>query len=169
MSAAAARNGALIAAVLAAAAAGAGPLVEDEGWRLASYADPAWGAALATNCAGVTRGIEMNQRLTEPECRSRTAQEFIRISFEIAACLPEVLPTEARAAFGRMAYNVGSGAFCKSETARLARAGDLKTACVRMNERPDGKPQWVSANGKIMPGLVKRRASERAQCERGLA
>ena len=37
-----------------------------------------------------------------------------------------------------------------------------------MNEADNGRPQWVTAGGRVLPGLVKRRAEERALCERGL-
>ncbi|MFG6915415.1 glycoside hydrolase family protein, partial [Burkholderia pseudomallei] len=66
------------------------------------------------------------------------------------------------------AYNVGARAYCNSTTAKRFNAGDLRGACRAINEADDGRPQWVTARGREMPGLVKRRADERAICERGL-
>lgn len=66
------------------------------------------------------------------------------------------------------AYNVGANAYCASTTARRFNAGDLRGACRAINEADDGRPQWVTARGRVLPGLVKRRAEERAICERGL-
>lgn len=165
---AAAKAGAGIAAVLLAGSLAAETLVNEEGWVLVGYPDPGYGAKIATACAGVTRGVELNKKYSEPECRTKTAVAMIEIGFQIAACLPEELPAQTRAAFTRFAYNIGSPRFCTSETAKAARVGNLKVACVRINQRPDGKLQWVTSNGIVFAGLVKRRASERAQCEAGL-
>ncbi|KGD42035.1 phage lysozyme family protein [Burkholderia pseudomallei] len=66
------------------------------------------------------------------------------------------------------AYNVGANAYCASTTARRFNAGDLRGACRAINEADSGRPQWVTARGRVLPGLVKRRAEERAICERGL-
>ncbi|PRG74053.1 glycosyl hydrolase, partial [Burkholderia multivorans] len=66
------------------------------------------------------------------------------------------------------AYNVGAGAYCGSTTAKRFNAGDWKGACRALNEADNGRPQWVTAGGRVLPGLVKRRAEERALCERDL-
>lgn len=66
------------------------------------------------------------------------------------------------------AYNVGAGAYCGSTTAKRFNAGDWKGACRAMNEADNGRPQWVTAGGRVLPGLVKRRTEERALCERDL-
>lgn len=66
------------------------------------------------------------------------------------------------------AYNVGAGAYCGSTTAKRFNAGEWKGACRAMNESDSGKQQWVTAGGRVLPGLVERRAEERALCERDL-
>jgi len=158
-----------------AAAATAG-YVHDEGWVLASYPDPAHGAALPTGCAGLTGkryGIEPGRRYTQQECEHKTTLAMLDHYYATIGCLPSGLPTDTHAAFLRFALNTGPGGFCQSSTAKAARAGDLKTACERMNEKPNGKPQWVfvcKAGVCVQwPGLVNRRADERKQCERGLS
>ena len=62
----------------------------------------------------------------------------------------------------------GRTAYCGSTTAKRFNAGDWKGACRALNEADNGRPQWVTAGGRVLPGLVKRRAEERALCERGL-
>ncbi|MDR5805488.1 lysozyme, partial [Caballeronia sp. LZ001] len=37
-----------------------------------------------------------------------------------------------------------------------------------MNESDDGRAQWVTSRGRVLPGLVKRRAEERSLCEQDL-
>jgi len=47
-------------------------------------------------------------------------------------------------------------------------AGEWEGACRALNEADNGWPQCVTAGGHVLPGLVKRRAEERALCERDL-
>ena len=61
-----------------------------------------------------------------------------------------------------MAYNIGSGAFCKSSVARYANAGDWERACKRMAQI------YKTAGGQELPGLVKRRKMESELCLEGL-
>lgn len=161
-----------MAAVIGSCGLAAEALVSDEGWENIAYPDPARGAALATACAGVTEGIELGKRYSDPDCKTRTAVALIKTGFAIAECLPPVLPGLVRASFTRMAYNVGPPKFCRSSVADEARAGRLATACQRINQKPDGSPQWIYAKKAgvwfPLPGLKVRRASERAQCEAGL-
>lgn len=64
------------------------------------------------------------------------------------------------------AYNVGAGAYCGSTTAKRFNAGDWMGACHAMNEADNGRLQWVTADGRVLSGLVKRRAQERELCKR---
>lgn len=54
-----------------------------------------------------------------------------------------------------LAYNIGLSAFANSTLARRLSAGDMAGAAEQFN-------RWVYASGKILPGLVTRRAAERA-------
>ncbi len=54
-----------------------------------------------------------------------------------------------------LAYNAGIGAFRSSTLLRLLNSGDYVSAAEQF-------PRWNKAQGKVMPGLVKRRAAERA-------
>ena len=56
------------------------------------------------------------------------------------------------------AYNVGTGAACKSTLVKLLQAYDYAGACRELDK-------WVYFKGKPLPGLVRRRAEERAKCE----
>jgi lysozyme len=165
--------GAAMAAVLAGATAATPLVITSEGWENIAYPDPALGAALPTACAGVTENIVLGRRYSDEECKGRTAQALIKTGFAIYPCLPAQLPAATRGAFTSMAYNIGAVKFCGSSVAQAARAGDLKTACVRINQRPDGSPQWIYATvagvAVPLPGLITRRRNERALCESSLA
>ena len=173
----AARAGARAAAVLAAAALASPIVAEFEGRVLRAYRDP---VGILTACDGDTRNVQGGRTYTEAECDRRLVTALAEHGAGIAECLPDDLPLWTRAAFTSFAYNVGDGAFCRSSMAQAARAGNLELACRRLNERPDGRPQWVFVRAgvdpktgaptyKQLPGLVKRRAAERAACERGLS
>jgi lysozyme len=159
--------GTALASMFAAMSVSIQPLFVDEGYVGETYLDI---ANVGTACGGVT-GPEVvrGKRYTVEECKDLTARAYLKITLEIARCLPANLSADTRGAFGRTAYNIGSGGFCTSSMSRLALAGDLSGACaaiskyvyVRSIKDAFGRP-------KPIPGLVARRARERAQCEAGL-
>lgn len=155
----AARNAGLsIAAIFAAVALAAPMVVSHEGWVTHTYADP---IAKLTACAGVTEGVVRGRVYTDAQCRDMTAQALLKHAIAIRPCLPETLPAQTRAAFVSFGYNIGPAKFCASSLSRKALAGDLRGACAELSK-------WTHAGGRVLPGLVTRRAEERAMCEKGL-
>ena len=73
-------------------------------------------------------------------------------------CIKRPMTDGQKAAFLSFAFNVGNRAFCDSTLARKANAGDMAGACAELS-------RWTYAGGKQLPGLVRRRATERAVCE----
>lgn len=53
-----------------------------------------------------------------------------------------------------LVFNIGGGNFRKSTLLKKLKAGDSQGAAMEFN-------RWIYAGGKILPGLVKRRAEER--------
>ncbi|WP_321789223.1 lysozyme [Burkholderia pyrrocinia] len=137
-----------------------------EGLELIARPDP---IGIVTACNGDTKDVRAGQRFTAEECRVRLEQRLIEHAEPVLKCTP-VLKGHAYqlAAAVSFAYNVGTGAYCGSTTAKRFNAGDWKGACRAMNEADNGRQQWVTAGGRVLPGLVKRRAEERALCERDL-
>lgn len=150
--------GGVLGSVLAASAVAAPMIVKWEGWKTIAYRDP---VAIPTVCAGVTEGVIPNRTYTDAECRQKTAEAEVKIGLAIAECLPADLPVETRAAFTSASYNLGPAKFCVSSMARHANAGDLRAACAALS-------LYTYAGGRQLPGLVARRADERALCEKGL-
>ncbi len=147
------RNGALLGALIA--------LVGTfEGLRTYAYRDP---VGIPTICFGETRGVKMGDKATVAECKEMLGTALIEFEMGMRACLraPDALPDGAYMAFISFAYNVGTGAFCKSTLARKANAGDIRGACNEL-------PKWATARGIKLPGLVKRREAERQLCLKGL-
>jgi lysozyme len=155
-----AANPRVIAAVLAACALAVPGLAVYEGKVNKGYADPAPGA-FPTICYGHMEPGVIGKTYDDQRCAELLAQDAVKHGLDIAKCLPDELPTETRAAFISFGFNVGSAKFCASTLAAKARAGDLRGACAELS-------RWTTAGGKTLPGLVKRRAGERALCERGL-
>jgi lysozyme len=165
--------GALLALATGGAAATAQMTVSSEGWENIGYPDVVYGMALATSCAGSTRNVIVGKYYDDDECMGRTASDLIQTGLAISKCLPwQAIPVPTYGSFMDMAYNVGPPKFCASSIADAARRGDLRTACARINTKPDGRPQWiyaVKAGVPIpLPGLITRRAAERKLCESGL-
>lgn len=50
-------------------------------------------------------------------------------------------------------YNIGWSAFSKSKCYKAIKAGDMCTAYVEW--------EWIKGGGKVLPGLIKRRAEEK--------
>ncbi|AOJ01748.1 glycosyl hydrolase [Burkholderia mayonis] len=137
-----------------------------EGEVLVARADP---IGIITACNGDTKDVRAGQRFTPEECRARLEQRLIERAEPVLKCTP-VLDghTYQLAAAVSFAYNVGPAAYCGSTTAKRFSAGDWRGACRALNESDSGRPQWVTAGGRVLPGLVKWRAEERAICERDL-
>lgn len=123
-----------------------------EGLATRPYLDP---VGIPTVCYGET-SAQMRQ-YSPGECSDMLNASLAKHGAQIAPCLPPGLPAHQQAAALSFAYNVGAGAFCGSTFARKLKAGD-PTACAELS-------RWTYAGGKQLPGLVRRRAAERAMCE----
>ena len=150
----------LLAAIGGAAFALAVPLVQKyEGTVLRSYRDP---VGIVTACTGHTGPeLKMGQTYTRQQCEEMLYKDLAKHA-DALDCVHQPLTDGQRAAFVSFAFNVGEGAFCGSTLVRKANAGDIDGACAELS-------RWTYADGKQLPGLVKRRAAERQLCEAGLA
>ena len=137
-----------------------------EGTVLVAQHDP---IGIVTACHGDTRDVTLGQRFTREECRDRLEQRLVEHAESVLRCTPGLTGhSYVLAAVVSFAYNIGPAAYCDSTTAQRFNAGDWQGACRAMNESDSGRLQWATARGRVLPGLVKRRALERALCERGL-
>lgn len=138
-----------------------------EGMILRGYKDP---IGIVTACAGHTKTAVLGRPYSREECMRLLDQDLIEHAEGVLACTPSLAGNQYQlAAAVSFAYNVGTGAYCRSMTARRFNSGDWAGACRAMNQADNGKPQWVWAGGKILPGQVTRRAAERGLCEKNLA
>ncbi len=149
-----------IAIVGAGAAALAVPLVQYyEGTVFSTYRDP---VGIITACTGHTGPeLKMGQTYTREQCEEMLYKDLAKHASALS-CVRAPLTDGQRAAFLSFAFNVGDDAFCRSTLVRKANSGDINGACAELS-------RWTYASGKLLPGLVRRRAAERQLCEAGLA
>jgi lysozyme len=130
-----------------------------EGTVLKGYLDP---VGIPTKCMGDTSDVVVAKRYTAQECQESLERQLYAHAAPVLACTPQIKGNDhITAASVSLAYNIGTAAYCKSSIAAKFRAGDFRGGCA-------GFSAWTYAGGKQWPGLVKRRAEERAVCEAGL-
>lgn len=114
---------------------------------------------VATACDGIaTKDIKLGQTYTEAQCATMLERELIVHGEGVIKCIPSVYGKANQAvAIVSLAYNVGVGMVCKSSIARFWNAGQWRAGC-------DFFPRYKFAGGRVLPGLVARRARERAIC-----
>lgn len=139
------------AAVIALAAALIAPW---EGKRNTPYADP---IGILTVCYGHTGKDIERRKYSDAECMAMLSED-VRKHAKALECTDGRFTLPQGAAFVSLAYNIGVAGFCRSSAAKAAQAGDYVTACAKIDLH-------VKAGGKVLQGLVDRRAFERAICE----
>jgi len=127
-----------------------------EGLKLYGYLDP---VGVATKCYGDTHEVVLGHKYSKEECKASLENQLTVAALGVKSCVPmlAVHPGPFAAATD-FAYNAGVGAFCKSSIANKFRSGNWAGGCAELSK-------WIYAGGKVLPGLVKRRAAERKKCE----
>jgi len=152
-------NGRVVTGALALAVTLAGALAAHyEGDVPTAYQDT---AGVYTICEGHTKGVKPGDTATPEQCAEYKAADLADASDAVDACVRVPLTVGERAAYVDFVFNVGGSAFCGSTLVRKLAAGDRVGACNELS-------RWTHAGGKVLPGLVKRRESERELCLRDI-
>lgn len=116
-----------------------------------------------TVCYGETKGVGQGDIYTDAQCTQMLEGRWVEFYAGMKSCAPQMTdaPIEVQAAVTSWAYNVGTGAACKSTLARHLRDRDWRAACNQL-------PRWRRAGGQVLQGLINRRADERVLCLSGL-
>ncbi|KPL67399.1 hypothetical protein SZ64_04330 [Erythrobacter sp. SG61-1L] len=128
-----------------------------------------------TACDGITtwRGKPLLQgkTFTEAECSAMLEEELVKHASAVMACTPGLALSDSpvaerqrqgpRFAAVSLAYNVGTSGYCKSTARARFNAGDLSGGCAAIT-------WWNKAGGRVVKGLVARRAREAKVCREGL-
>lgn len=133
-------------------------LLLSEDLRTKAYRDP---VGIPTVCVGETKGVKMGQTYTRQQCLDMLYQRIEEFDRELGKCVTVEVPDETRSALVQWAYNVGVPAACKSTLVKKLNAGNTEGACNELSK-------WTKAKGRVLPGLVTRRAHEKALCLKGI-
>lgn len=129
-----------------------------ESFRGVAYLCP---AGVWTLGFGDTDGVKQGDTTTLPEARARLRARLLKRGEVVDARVLVPLTAPQMAALVLLSDNIGNDAFRKSTLLRKLNAGDYAGAAKEFD-------RWVRGGGRVLPGLVKRRAEERRLFE-GLA
>ena len=124
---------------------------EFEGLRLTAYR---CSANVPTIGYGHTKGVKMSDVITMDQADAFFAEDIKWVEDTIAKTVKVPVNTNQYEAIASLIYNVGGGAWIHSTILRKLNKGDYKGAA-------DEFPRWNKAGGKVIKGLVRRRAAER--------
>lgn len=120
-----------------------------EGLELKAYKCP---ADVWTIGYGSTVGVVPGMVITEAEAEERLRRDLARFEKAVAKFCP-VATDNQFSAMVSLAFNIGEGAFGSSTLRRLHSAGDYAGAKAQF-------ARWNRAGGRVLQGLVRRRATE---------
>lgn len=140
----------------------AAPLAREfEGYSGKAYPDPGTGGKPWTIGFGSTtdengQPIKPGTVWTKEQAEARFRADLAKFGEGVRRAIAGKPTTPAQmAAMVSLAYNIGLTAFARSTVLSRHRAGDYPGAA-------DAFAMWKKANGRVLPGLVKRRAAEAA-------
>ncbi|MFZ4534343.1 MAG: lysozyme [Alsobacter sp.] len=104
---------------------------------------------------GCTEGVREGQVWTEAEAEAALRRELVRFESAVQRLVTVDINANERDALISFAYNCGEGALSKSSLLKLLNKGDREGAARSF-------AAWNKGGGKVLPGLVRRRAAEAA-------
>lgn len=107
---------------------------------------------------GTTDGVRIGDSITPPRAVARALNDVQKFEGAIKRCVKVELHQYEYDAYTSLAYNIGPDAFCKSTLVRKLNARDYSGACSEIM-------RWNKAGGRVVQGLVNRRAQEFVLCE----
>jgi lysozyme len=126
-----------------------------EGLRLSAYKCP---ADVWTIGFGTTAGVKPGQAITKERAEELLREDVKRFEAQVLRLVKVPLTQGQHDALVSFVYNLGAGNLSNSTLLRLLNAGDYAGAAAQFD-------RWNKAGGKVLAGLVRRRAAERALFE----
>jgi lysozyme len=123
-----------------------------EGLRLEAYQDS---SGIWTIGYGHTVGVRPGECISRERAEQLLEADLTQAERAVAALVRVPLTDNQFSALVGFVFNEGAGAFAKSTLLRKLNEGGyaLAPACLK---------SWIFDNGRMLPGLVKRRAAEAA-------
>lgn len=146
--------------------AGVALIKEFEGLRLDAYPDPAHGWAVPTigyghtDAAGAPKVVR-GMRITADEADAILRRDLGQYERAVAEAVKVNLSANQFSALVSFTFNLGPGNLRSSTLLKKLNAGDYAGAAAQFD-------RWNRAGGKVLAGLTRRRAAERALFERGM-
>lgn len=112
-------------------------------------------AGVATIGWGCTEGVKLGMRWTEAEAEAGLRREIAKFEAGVLRLATVEINQNEFDALVSFSYNVGLGALEKSSVLKRLNAGDRTGAAQAFR-------LWNKGGGKVLPGLVSRRAREAA-------
>ncbi|OCT28128.1 lysozyme [Pseudomonas putida] len=122
-----------------------------EGLRLQAYQDA---VGVWTIGYGTTRGVKADMSITKEQAERMLLNDVQRFEPEVQRLVTVPLNQNQWDAMISFTYNLGAANLESSTLRRLLNAGDYAGAAEQF-------PRWNKAGGKVLNGLVRRRAAER--------
>lgn len=135
--------------------AGLSLIKRHEGLRLKAYPDPGTGGAPWTIGYGHTTGVQPGQEITQAQAEDYLREDVYWAEDAVRDLVKVALAQNEFDALVSLVFNIGAGAFGRSTLLRKLNDGDKAGAGAEF-------ARWNQAAGKVLPGLVKRRADEAA-------
>lgn len=125
-----------------------------EDLRLIAYPDPGTGGKPWTIGWGHTKGVKQGDRITQEQAEQFISDDLAVFELTVNSAIKRPMTQNQFDAMVSLAFNIGGPAFAQSTLVKKFNASDVQGAA-------DQFPRWKLSDGKVMPGLVKRRAAER--------
>ncbi|MEW9678711.1 lysozyme [Pseudomonas sp. TE50-2] len=122
-----------------------------EGLRLQAYQDA---VGVWTIGYGTTQGVTAGMSISKEQAERMLLKDVQRFEPEMRRLVTAQLNQNQWDALISFTYNLGSANLKSSRLRRLLNTGDYAGAAEQF-------PRWNKAGGKVLPGLVRRRAAER--------
>ncbi len=126
-----------------------------EGLRLSAYKCP---ADVWTIGYGTTAGVKPSQTITKERAEELLREDVARFEAQVLRLVKVPLTQGQFDGLVSFTYNLGAGNLSNSTLLRLLNAGDYAGAAEQFD-------RWSKAGGRVLAGLVRRRAAERALFE----
>ena len=139
---------------IGAAALCASLVVGFEGMRHTVYYDV---IGVPTYCVGETKNPHPGHVYSTAECMNILEGRLAEFQRGVDACVHVSVPDTREAALVSLAYNIGTGAFCRSSVVRALNEGRVGEAC-------NDFLKFNRAGGVVFPGLTRRREAEWKLC-----
>ncbi|AID17956.1 endolysin [Acinetobacter phage YMC11/12/R2315] len=128
-----------------------------EGTRLTAYDDGVgvWTIGIGTTVYPNGTKVKKGDTCTSEQAKTYFKHDLIKFENVVNESVKVPLSQNQFDALVSLTYNIGSGAFKNSTLLKLLNNGDYQGAA-------DQFPAWKKAGGRVLEGLVKRRAAERS-------